>query len=40
MAPIASTYMASPGFAGELELQLIMVYSNSLALSRDSLGML
>ncbi|MGB5329981.1 MAG: META domain-containing protein [Gammaproteobacteria bacterium] len=36
LGPLASTRMACPGFAGELELQLQMFYSNSLTITRQA----
>jgi heat shock protein HslJ len=35
LGPLASTRMACPGFAGELELQLHMLYSNGLKITRQ-----
>jgi heat shock protein HslJ len=36
LGPLASTRMACAGFAGELELQLNMLYSNSLTITRQA----
>jgi heat shock protein HslJ len=36
LGPLASTRIACPGFAGELELQLHMLYSNSLKITREA----
>lgn len=36
LGPLASTRMACQGFAGEMELQLHMLYSNSLKITRQA----
>jgi len=36
LGPLASTRMACQGFAGELELQLNMLYANSLTITRQA----
>jgi len=40
MAPIASTRMACPGFPGELERQLLLLYANTLRVSFDDTDLL
>lgn len=35
MSPLASTRMACPGFAGELELRLSLLYATPLVISRE-----